>query len=143
MMKRMKRLAAMVLMLALLTAVFVPSALADALYGVIKTPTRDGSVNLRAKAGVTQAVVGWAKNGDEVEINLPANCDSVKVESPNGNVSYLNADGAVAMLKLGEVGGPRCCKRNSYIAITEGVRFAKEELGVEMELSPITTLWAT
>lgn len=38
---------------------------------------------------------------------------------------------------IGTVGGPRCCKRNSYLAITEAVRFAKENLGVEMELSPI------
>lgn len=38
---------------------------------------------------------------------------------------------------IGSVGGPRCCKRNSYLAITEAVKFAKENLGVEMELSPI------
>lgn len=38
---------------------------------------------------------------------------------------------------IGTVGGPRCCKRNSYLAIEEAVRFAKEKLGVEMELSPI------
>lgn len=42
--------------------------------------------------------------GDEVEINLPANCDSIKVESPDGGISYLSADGAVASLKLYEVG---------------------------------------
>lgn len=38
---------------------------------------------------------------------------------------------------IGTVGGPRCCKRNSYLAITEAVDFAKTNLGVEMELSPI------
>ena len=35
---------------------------------------------------------------------------------------------------IGTVGGPRCCKRNSYLAVTEAVRFARENLGVEMEL---------
>ena len=39
---------------------------------------------------------------------------------------------------IGDVGGPRCCKRNSALAITQAVRFAKEYLGVEMELEPIT-----
>ena len=73
MMKRMKRLTAAVLMLILLTAAFIPSAMADALYGVIKTPTRDGAVNLRAKAGVSQAIIGWAKNGDEVEVLYEGN----------------------------------------------------------------------
>ena len=38
---------------------------------------------------------------------------------------------------IGEVGGPRCCKRNSYLAITQAVKFAKENLGVEMELGEI------
>ncbi len=45
---------------------------------------------------------------------------------------------AAALMEIGQIGGPRCCKRNSYIAIIEGVRFAREELGVEMELGPIT-----
>lgn len=53
---------------ALIMAVLAPASLADTLYGVIKTPTKDGAVNLRARAGVTQSVIGWAKNGDEVEI---------------------------------------------------------------------------
>lgn len=38
---------------------------------------------------------------------------------------------------IGEVGGPRCCKRNSYLAITEAVKFAKEHLSVTMELPKI------
>ena len=38
---------------------------------------------------------------------------------------------------IGEIGGPRCCKRNSYLAITQAVNFAKENLSVEMELSKI------
>ena len=72
-MKTMKRIAAMTLALVLILAVFIPSAMADALYGVIKTPTRDGAVNLRAKAGVSQAIIGWAKNGDEVEVLYEGN----------------------------------------------------------------------
>ena len=35
-------------------------------------------------------------------------------------------------------GGPRCCKRNSYLAITEAVKFTKEKFGVEMEIGEIT-----
>ncbi len=44
---------------------------------------------------------------------------------------------AFALMKIGEIGGPRCCKRNSYIAITEAVKFVKEKFGVEMELEKI------
>lgn len=38
---------------------------------------------------------------------------------------------------IGEIGGPRCCKRNSYIAITEAVEFARNYLDVNMELEEI------
>ena len=34
---------------------------------------------------------------------------------------------------LGELGGPRCCKRNSYLSIKAAIEFSKEHLGVEME----------
>ncbi len=38
---------------------------------------------------------------------------------------------------IGKVGGPRCCKRDSYISIIKAVEFAKEHLGVEMSLGEI------
>ncbi len=38
---------------------------------------------------------------------------------------------------IGEIGGPRCCKRNSYLAIIEAVKIAEENLGVKMELGEI------
>ena len=44
---------------------------------------------------------------------------------------------ATALGAIGEVGGPRCCKRDSYLAITKAVEFAREHLGVEMELGQI------
>ena len=44
---------------------------------------------------------------------------------------------SAALGAIGEVGGPRCCKRDSYLAITEAVTFVKENFGVEMELDEI------
>lgn len=38
---------------------------------------------------------------------------------------------------IGEVGGPRCCKRDSYLSILQAVDFVKENLGVEMETSDV------
>lgn len=34
---------------------------------------------------------------------------------------------------LAEIGGPRCCKRNSFTAAKVAVEFVKENLGIEME----------
>ena len=38
-----------------------------------------------------------------------------------------------ALGRIGEIGGPRCCKRNSYLSVLAAVDFAKEHFGVEME----------
>jgi hypothetical protein len=35
--------------------------------------------------------------------------------------------------KIGEIGGPRCCKRDSFLSILSAVDFVKEHFGVEME----------
>ncbi|MBS6114553.1 DUF5714 domain-containing protein [Thomasclavelia spiroformis] len=40
--------------------------------------------------------------------------------------------------KIGEIGGPHCCKRNFYLAIIEAVYFTKEKLGIAMELENIS-----
>jgi len=47
---------------------------------------------------------------------------------------------AKALDAIGRHGGPRCCKRDSYLAIIEAVNFTNENLGVKMVLSqPICT----
>ena len=45
---------------------------------------------------------------------------------------------AFTLDKIGKIGGPRCCKRNSYLAIIEAVYFTKEKLGIAMELENIS-----
>jgi len=35
--------------------------------------------------------------------------------------------------EIGKVGGPRCCKRDSYLSILAAIDFVKEHFGVEME----------
>jgi hypothetical protein len=42
--------------------------------------------------------------GEEATINVLGNFDSIRVESPNGNISYLSTNSPKATLKLNEVG---------------------------------------
>ncbi len=42
-----------------------------------------------------------------------------------------------ALNAIGEIGGPRCCKRDSYLAIIKAVEFAEMHLAVKMELSKV------
>ena len=39
---------------------------------------------------------------------------------------------ARALESIGKTGGPRCCKRDSWLAILAAVDFVREHLGVEM-----------
>jgi len=47
---------------------------------------------------------------------------------------------AKALESIGSIGGPRCCKRDSYLAILAAVDFAAEQLGISMEKTdPVCT----
>ena len=39
---------------------------------------------------------------------------------------------AKSLEKIGEIGGPRCCKRDSYLSILSAVDFVKENFNIEM-----------
>lgn len=40
--------------------------------------------------------------------------------------------------QMGEIGGPRCCKRNAFLSISNGIRYANENYGLNIPLSKIT-----
>ena len=40
---------------------------------------------------------------------------------------------AKSLEAISEIGGPRCCKRDSYLSILSAIDFVKENFGVEME----------
>mgnify|MGYP000843817229 FL=1 len=44
---------------------------------------------------------------------------------------------AKSLGKIGDVGGPRCCKRDSFLSIGSAVDFVKEHFSVEMEKTEI------
>lgn len=55
----------------------------------------------------------------------------------NKEWSLSNAMTAKALEAIAALGGPRCCKRNSYTSLICAVEFMKTHLGIEMQLSPI------
>ena len=42
-----------------------------------------------------------------------------------------------ALGEIGKIGGPRCCKRDSYLAILSAIDFVKEYFGIEMEKNKV------
>ena len=49
---------------------------------------------------------------------------------------------AKALEAIGEVGGPRCCKRDSYLSVSRAVDFVKENMGIEMKKSDIVCTYS-
>jgi hypothetical protein len=54
--------------------------------------------------------------------------------TPRSGASWGQSNRATgrALQVIGEVGGPRCCKRTTWLALLSGIRFAREELGVAL-----------
>lgn len=44
------------------------------------------------------------------------------------NLNYVSQ----ALAKIGEVGGPRCCKRNAFLSIQTAIDFVKEHYGISL-----------
>lgn len=45
--------------------------------------------------------------------------------------------------RIGEIGGPRCCKRDSFLSILSAIDFVKEHFGVEMEKHEVICHYAS
>ncbi len=48
--------------------------------------------------------------------------------------SWANEMTSRSLARIAPLGGPRCCKRNSFTAVKEGVILTEEKLGIVMEL---------
>lgn len=48
-----------------------------------------------------------------------------------------------ALGAIGKIGGPRCCKRDSYISVLRAIDFVKENLGINMERSNIRCTYSS
>lgn len=44
---------------------------------------------------------------------------------------------STALWKIGEIGGPRCCKRDSFLSILAAIDFVREHFGVTMRKSKV------
>lgn len=50
-----------------------------------------------------------------------------------GSWGLSNQMTATALSSIGQVGGPRCCKRDSWLSILAAIDFVREHLGIHME----------
>jgi len=80
----------------------------------------------------------WGVCGSAASVG--ASLSIIHQTSPLSHDSFYkdNMEFTSSVLKImGQIGGPRCCKRNAFISLTNGVEFVNKKYGVKMELTPI------
>ncbi len=79
----------------------------------------------------------WGACGAGVSAGMFVSIITGSTPLSNESWGLSNKMTSAALGAIGEIGGPRCCKRDSYLAITEAVKLVKENFGIEMELDKI------
>lgn len=67
--------------------------------------------------------------GAGVFVSIVTGSDPLEVDS----WGMANEATSRALAAIGAIGGPRCCKRDSYTSVIEAAKFASERLGVRIE----------
>ena len=117
----------------------VPAVLLSAYYNVTgEEDKKEEKINLAQKraANVLGGFCGFY--GDcgaavGVGIFISVLTGSTPLSTKEWRLSNLGT--AHSLLAIAEKGGPRCCKRNSFIAIQEAVKFVKENFNVTLSIS--------
>jgi hypothetical protein len=117
----------------------VPAVLLAAYYNVEGDPAKKKVKIVQAETRAKQILGGFcgfhgdcgAAVGTGIFLSLITGATPLSVDSWR----LSNMMTARALMSIALHGGPRCCKRNTYLAITEAVQFLKENFNVQMNIS--------
>jgi hypothetical protein len=117
----------------------VPAVLLAAYYNVKKEYQKKETKIREARLRTSQILGGFcgfygdcgAAVGTGIFVSLITN--STPLSTREWKLSNLMT--AKSLFTIANHGGPRCCKRNSFLAINEAVNFLKENFGVSMKVN--------
>ncbi|WP_099203651.1 DUF5714 domain-containing protein [Miniphocaeibacter massiliensis] len=75
----------------------------------------------------------WGACGSAISVGIFVSIITKATPLTNNSWGMSNLATAKVLQRIGEIGGPRCCKRNSFIAIEETLEFIKDNLEVTMD----------
>ena len=75
----------------------------------------------------------WGSCGAAVSTGIFVGAVTSSTPLTEDSWGLANRMTAASLQAVGEIGGPRCCKRNSYTAIGQAVAFCRAHFGVELE----------
>lgn len=79
----------------------------------------------------------WGACGAGISTGMFVSIVTKSTPLSNQEWGLSNQMTSCALKQIGKIGGPRCCKRNSYLAILAAIDFVKENLNVEMVQSQV------
>ncbi len=75
----------------------------------------------------------WGACGAGISAGMFVSIISGSTPLSNEPFALSNRMTSKALGKIGEIGGPRCCKRDSFLSVLAAVDFVKTHFGIEME----------
>ena len=93
---------------------------------------------LRRGKGVPGGVCGfWGACGAGISTGMFVSIISGSTPLAGAPWGLSNRMTSKSLGAIGSIDGPRCCKRDSYLAIQSAIEFVKENFGIEMESSDV------
>jgi len=106
--------------------------------GAIDLPTALAEMQKRGRDVPGGACGFWGACGAGVSTGIFVSIARSATPLATEAWSMANRMTSQALASIAAHGGPRCCKRDSYLAVTEAIRFSREQLGVNMKESRVT-----
>ena len=77
----------------------------------------------------------WGACGAGISSGMFISIISKSTPLTNRPFSLSNQMTSIALEKIGKVGGPRCCKRDSFLSILSAIDFVEQHFNISMEKS--------
>ena len=106
--------------------------------GAIDLPAALGEMLRRGRQVPGGACGFWGACGAGVSTGIFVSIATAATPLSAESWGLANAMTSRALAAIGSHGGPRCCKRDSFLAVQAAVSFCREHLGVEMECTTPT-----
>ena len=125
--------------------VMVGSALLTAYHnagGELDLPEALAAMQSRGRSVPGGACGFWGACGAGISAGMFVSIASRSTPLSTEPFGLSNRMTARALEKIGEIGGPRCCKRDSFLSVLAAADFARENLGVEMETEEVVCAYS-
>ncbi len=101
--------------------------------GAIDLPAALSEMMTRGKSVPGGACGFWGACGAGISAGMFVSIITKATPLTTDSWGLANLMTAKALDKIGNVGGPRCCKRDSFLSVLAAIDFVKDHFGVEME----------